>query len=225
MSGLDLFLWPLTALAAGTRPVISDGFKPVALPGSRQHLGVDLMYRRATNGVAAPPDFTKAFFCLTKGAQVVAAGPGRVATVDPADKHGIFVVIDHGTLAGVGPTSTAYRHLATIAVKVGDQVQAGAFLGFAGHDLAAGASSPNHLHFELWDRGRPRADGQGPRAAFAVDPEPAMRTWKVKTPSGFTSPDISPAGEDDAGETDRDEATDLSALVLSDLSVIHGGLL
>ncbi len=224
---LDLFIWPMEALANGTRPVISDGFKATAIEGvRRQHLGVDVMFRRAANGVAKPPSFTKGFFCESGVARVLSAGPGKVSSVDVNDPHGIFVVIDHGIIAGAGPRATAYRHLATIAVKKGDTVAAGQFLGFAGADKAAGASSPNHLHFELWDTARPRAEGQGLRAAFSVDPAPAMRAWRVKTSVGFTSPDISPAGGEDAGESDTFVPSNaVAAYTLADLAVIPGGYL
>jgi hypothetical protein len=218
---LDLFVWPMTTLAAGTRPVISDGFKAVAIAGRRQHLGVDVMYPRNPSGDARPPDFTRNFFCPTGRSLVVSCGPGRVFTVDTQDRHGIVVTVDHGVVDGV-PRASVYRHLASVAVKSGDPVVAGSFLGFAGKDTAAGSSTPNHLHFELWDTSRPRATGQGPRDAFSIDPEPFMRRWRVKTSTGFTSPDVSPAGEDDAGE--ESSPVDLSTFMLVDLSVIHGGL-
>lgn len=224
MSALDLFLWPMETLASGLRPVISDGFKPVAIGTARQHLGVDVMYRRPVNGEPKPPDLTKGFQCPSGQCRVIAIGAGKVHAVDKADPHGIMVEIDHGKVDGVGRVSV-YRHLASIAVGVGQEVTAGVFLGFAGKDLAAGKSTPNHLHFELWDTGRPRASGQTRRQAFSIDPAPFMARWKIKNfGSGTTAPEKPAPGapEEDAGEADT--FTDLSSLLLVDLSVIPGGI-
>lgn len=218
---LGNFLWPLQCLDNGARPVISDGFKTVAIPGvQRQHLGADLMFPNTEGVAASPPDFTKGFACPTGVGIVLAAGDGTVNTVDLADKHGVFVLIDHGNDDG-GPWSTGYRHLASCNVKVGDSVAAGQPIGIAGKDLAAGPKTPNHLHFEVWDRSRERAEGQGPRAAYSVDPEPFLQNWKVKTSNGFSSPDISPSGNEDAGET----ASNLTTVLMVDVSSIHHGAL
>ena len=197
------WVWPVVALPNGSRPVVSDGFKQVAVAGvSRQHLGVDIMFRRAENGEAKAPEYSKGFFVENGKGVVVAAGPGTIYSVERADKHGMSVKIDHGKIAGVGPRVTAYRHLASVAVEKGQIVNAGSIIGIIGYDLSQGAKGLNHLHFEIWDTSRPRASGQDIRDAYAVNPEPMLKLWRVKTPTGLTSP-IPPAIGDvheDAGE-------------------------
>jgi hypothetical protein len=223
---IDLFLWPMEALQEGSKPVISDGFKPYAIEGvRRQHLGVDVMYARVPHGEPSPPDMTKGFKCPSGKSPVIACGPGKVYSVDPADKHGVCVKVDHGQVGGFGPCLSVYRHLASLKVAKGQVIPAGTFLGFAGKDLSGSKTTPNHLHFELWKTDRPRASGQDIREAYSIDPEPYMRRWKVKAGAGFTVPTTSPAGSEDAGEADFEEAQVLAIGALVDLSVIHGGIL
>ena len=68
--------------------------------------------------------------------------------------YGNAVILDHGD--GI---TTLYGHLATIRVKSGDTVPAGAVIGTVGR---SGNATTHHLHFEL------RVDGE------AVDPVPHL---------------------------------------------------
>jgi murein DD-endopeptidase MepM/ murein hydrolase activator NlpD len=83
-------------------------------------------------------------------APVLAAARGRVTYAGRRGFYGNLVVIDHG-----GGLETAYGHLDSFLVHVGDCVEAGARIGAAGR---SGLTSITGVHFEV------RRDGQ------AVDP-------------------------------------------------------
>ena len=89
------------------------------------------------------------------GAPVRSSGAGQVIAAESAGGYGNMVEIDHGN-----GLSTRYAHLSTIAVAVGQAVEAGAVLGRAG---STGRSTGPHLHYET------RVDGE------AVDPQRFLR--------------------------------------------------
>lgn len=172
--------WPLE-VQNGRRPVVSDGFKAQATPTTRQHLGVDIMYKRATKGTPDLPGKTAWFDCV--GARVIAAYDGHVWGVNRLDEHGISLELDHHQVPLVGPRVTVYRHLATCLVEKGQAVKAGQLLGIAGYDKTrAATATPNHLHFEVWDTSRPRATGN-PREDFGLDPALVMGAWDYRDAS------------------------------------------
>lgn len=174
------WVWPLEVKPGPerTRPVISDGYKAKATATTRQHLGVDLMYKRSIAGTPNLPGSTKWFECV--GARVMAAFDGTVWSANLLDPHGISVEIDHHQVAGVGPRVTVYRHLDLCYVKKGESVKAGQILGVAGYDRTRPASeTPNHLHFEIWDTSRPKVTGN-PREDFGFDPAPVMALWRFR---------------------------------------------
>lgn len=184
------WIWPLE-LHPGPdqrKPVISDGYKASATATNRQHLGVDIMYRRPAAGEPKLPERTKWFEC--EAARVLAAFDGDVWEVNRLDPHGISVVIDHHTVDGTGPRVTVYRHLATCEVAKRQRVKAGQVLGVAGYDTTRAASqTPNHLHFEIWDTSRHKATGN-PREDFGFDPAMVMHLWGYRGRSGqFLGPD------------------------------------
>ena len=65
---------------------------------------------------------------------------------DSGDARGSYVVVRHGT-----QLETRYHHLASVAVKPGQALNAGDELGAVGN---TGKSTGAHLHFELRDQGR-----------------------------------------------------------------------
>lgn len=93
------------------------------------------------------------------GSAVVASQAGIVITVNNSCTHnyakqsscgcgggyGNYVVISHD-----GTYSTLYGHLTSAAVSVGDYVQQGDTIGYAG---STGFSTGAHLHFEVWENG------------------------------------------------------------------------
>ena len=89
------------------------------------------------------------------GADVRAASGGLAGYAGNGMRgYGNAVILDHGD--GI---TTLYGHLATIRVKSGETVPAGAVIGTVGR---SGNATTHHLHFEL------RVDGE------AVDPVPYL---------------------------------------------------
>lgn len=84
------------------------------------------------------------------GAQVVAAGAGKVIIANAGGRgggYGSYVVIDHGN-----GKSTLYGHMSSVRVKVGQNVSAGQQIGNVGN---TGFSTGPHLHFEYRVNGVP----------------------------------------------------------------------
>jgi murein DD-endopeptidase MepM/ murein hydrolase activator NlpD len=77
---------------------------------------------------------------------VHATAPGLVTFTGVRAGYGNTVEIDHG-----GGFKTRYAHLASIAVRPGQRVVAGAKLGGMG---STGRSTGTHLHYEVWVNGR-----------------------------------------------------------------------
>ncbi|MSO57680.1 MAG: hypothetical protein EXQ77_01405 [Thermoleophilia bacterium] len=84
------------------------------------------------------------------GTHVKASGSGRIIYAGWLGGYGNLVVVDHG-----GGLSTAYAHNTSFAVRLGQDVQTGTVIAYAG---STGRSSGPHVHFEV------RVDGK------AVDP-------------------------------------------------------
>jgi len=85
-------------------------------------------------------------FRAKKGTPVVSAGDGRVVRAGYYGNYGKYVLIKHSS-----DYSTAYAHLSTINVKVGDRVTQGKVIGGVG---STGNSTGNHLHHEVIYRGK-----------------------------------------------------------------------
>lgn len=79
------------------------------------------------------------------GAQVMAAGSGRVESIYTDDLFGVTVVIDH-----MGGLKSVYSNLAdTPTVYVGDGVIAGEIIGAVGTSALAETNEATHLHFAM----------------------------------------------------------------------------
>lgn len=124
-------------------PFSSDGFgarAPIVTPGGTSgsfHYGQD--------------------FDVPAWTPIRAAAAGRVIVSGRVGTYGFAVYIDHG-----GGTVTRYAHMiAQPSVTVGSRVEQGDVIGFVG---STGASTGNHLHFEI------RIDG------VAVDPRKYLTT-------------------------------------------------
>ncbi len=89
------------------------------------------------------------------GAEIHAAGAGRVTHAGPMGGYGIMVEVDHGN-----GLSTRYAHMLEALVAEGQEVVQGAILGRIG---SSGRSTGPHLHYEV------RVDGE------PVDPERYLR--------------------------------------------------
>jgi murein DD-endopeptidase MepM/ murein hydrolase activator NlpD len=81
-------------------------------------------------------------FRARTGDPVYAAGDGRVVFAGTGLRgYGKMILIQHA-----GPWSTLYAHLSVIAVKQGQTISKGHYIGKAG---STGRSTGPHLHFEL----------------------------------------------------------------------------
>ena len=74
-------------------------------------------------------------------ANIIAAASGTVITATYNSAYGNYVVIDHG-----GGVCTLYAHQSSMAVSVGQYVNAGQVIGYVG---STGYSTGPHLHFEV----------------------------------------------------------------------------
>ena len=170
--------WTVPVPTLGDRPVVVSNEFHVGpqINDSREHLGVDLMFRRrdARDLLAVYPPKTAsgtALFFMPDGVSAIAASTGTVSFADMTGM-GYSVIIQHP----IG-WATYYTHLSALAVKRGDVVRAGQPLGTIG-------ASPNdnehlkHLHFELW---------KGGKRTGAVDPAPYLAAWLRVTSPGSPS--------------------------------------
>lgn len=118
-------VWP-----AGTRIITSDfgrRLDPVLRQDLRTHRGLDV---RAECGTP-----------------VLAALSGRVTSVARSVTSGNVVKLDHPRAR-----RSRYAHLSQVEVREGEWVAAGQRIGLSG---ATGRVTGPHLHFELWEDGRP----------------------------------------------------------------------
>jgi murein DD-endopeptidase MepM/ murein hydrolase activator NlpD len=128
---------------------LSSGFGPRHHPlnGARQlHAGIDL--------------------AAELGRVVGAATRGYVVSAGWAGGYGLMVEIRHA-----GELTTRYGHLSALLCAPGDALESGAPVGLIGQ---TGLATGPHLHFEVWEGGRPRdplsfiGGGTGLATPFAV---------------------------------------------------------
>lgn len=86
-------------------------------------------------------------FRAATGAPIKSAGAGKVLVAGEVNGYGNMVEIDHGQ--GV---TTRYGHMSRLNVKIGDMVDEGQVIGFAG---STGRSTGPHLHYEIRRNGVP----------------------------------------------------------------------
>lgn len=91
---------------------------------------------------------------------VKATAPGKVSFTGVRTGYGNTVEVDHG-----GGFKTRYAHLASIGVRPGQQVAAGARLGGMG---STGRSTGTHLHYEVWVGGKVQNPARFVRAGSYV---------------------------------------------------------
>lgn len=85
------------------------------------------------------------------GQPIVAAADGKVVRAGWAGGNGNYTCISHGIYQGKG-LATCYGHQSQILVHVGQTVRRGELIGRVG---TTGASTGNHLHFEVRLNGSP----------------------------------------------------------------------
>lgn len=86
------------------------------------------------------------------GEPVVAAEAGVVTTVTRDSSAGLYVKIDHGTVAGTARVGTSYLHLDSATVSPGQTVARGQLIGRVGR---SGLVTTPHLHFSVTESGTP----------------------------------------------------------------------
>jgi murein DD-endopeptidase MepM/ murein hydrolase activator NlpD len=86
-----------------------------------------------------------------KGTWILAPADGVVlkasANYEGGDNYGIVIVLQHNDTY-----TSFFSHLDSVAVKPGQKVRAGARLGTMG---STGVVTAPHLHFEIWENGKP----------------------------------------------------------------------
>ena len=88
------------------------------------------------------------------GTPVLATADGLTVGSGWQPGYGLCVLLQHGN-----GYNTLYAHLSDTAVKLGDVVKPGTPIGWSG---SSGNSTGPHLHYEVWQRGKP------------LDPRPFM---------------------------------------------------
>ncbi len=85
-------------------------------------------------------------FTCAKGTPIQASGAGKIVKVQRKKTgYGTHVIIDHGY-----GYKSLYAHMASVRVKVGDQVKRGEQIGTVGN---TGTSTAAHLHYEVIFKG------------------------------------------------------------------------
>jgi murein DD-endopeptidase MepM/ murein hydrolase activator NlpD len=95
-----------------------------------------------------------------EGTPIYAAGDGQVANAGWSGGYGNYTCIYHGRYQGKG-LSTCYGHQSELLVHAGQQVHRGDLIGRVG---STGASTGDHLHFEV------RVDGSPVQPLDWLDP-------------------------------------------------------
>jgi len=83
---------------------------------------------------------------LGQNTPIRATADGRVVVSGWAGGYGRLVVIDHGN-----GFSTRYAHCSTLLVGQGERVEQGQIIAYVGR---TGTATGNHLHYEVWYRGK-----------------------------------------------------------------------
>ncbi len=139
---------PLADIITGTSNDISSTQTPQGLVAPLWRLIVTSEYGDRIHPVRGTRSFHRGVdFGARTGTPVRAAAAGVVVWASELGPYGTLIVIDHGHL------HTAYGHLDTTQVDVGQQVRAAQRIGRVG---STGLATGPHLHFEVRDNGTPR---------------------------------------------------------------------
>lgn len=88
-------------------------------------------------------------FSASCGEPIYAAAPGTVTSASYSTGYGNQMIVDHGFVKGAS-LATSYNHLTSFAAGVGDQVDRGELIAYAG---TTGYSTGCHLHFMVYVNG------------------------------------------------------------------------
>lgn len=81
------------------------------------------------------------WFHTSPGAEVMSTAPGKISEINYQPHFGLYIWVDHPV--GI---RTFYAHLDRVAVGIGDQVEKGQVIGYAGH---SGGAPANMLYYEI----------------------------------------------------------------------------
>ena len=129
-SGAPLLLQPTGTQGSPTSP-FGQRYHPI-LRTWRLHNGIDIGNRA--------------------GEPILAAEGGTVSTVARDSSAGLYVKIDHGSVAGTPRVGTGYLHMNKAVVSPGQWVARGQVIGYVGN---TGLSTKPHLHFIVYESGNP----------------------------------------------------------------------
>lgn len=131
---------------------------PAAVPAMAAPVTIDTLHRPVAGEIvkqygfrwsATHQDFRYHFgigIAATPGSPVVAAYPGRVKTIETNHPEwGTRVVVDHG-----GGWRTEYANIASVAVRVGQDITARQALGQVGPNSPTRVADEPHLYFALF---------------------------------------------------------------------------
>jgi TonB family protein len=140
-------IWPTRGYITGIYKKPPDGAVAALINGKMYYATSG--FGKRLNPITKKEDFHPAIdIAAKKGTPVVSSAAGTVTTSEFNDKDGNRIVIDHGN----GYTS-AYHHLDSRQVKIGDTVTQGQQIGTVG---STGVSMGPHLHFEIRVNGEPQ---------------------------------------------------------------------
>jgi TonB family protein len=142
-------IWPAQGYVWTKAEQRRDGRIAALVRGEKKIYYLTSIYGKRINPMTKKEDFHPGIDIANKrGAPVLSTAAGTVTASEFNDRDGNRIVIDHGR----GYTS-AYHHLDSREVKVGDHVEQGQLIGKVG---STGVSTGPHLHFEIRVNGEPR---------------------------------------------------------------------
>jgi murein DD-endopeptidase MepM/ murein hydrolase activator NlpD len=140
-------IWPTLGYIWSKADKRRDG-RGAALLRDGEKVFFTSIFGKRINPMTKKEDFHPGIDIATKkGAPVFSTAAGKVTASEFNEQDGNRIVIDHGN----GYTS-AYHHLDSREVKVGDNVTQGQLIGTVG---STGVSMGPHLHFEIRYNGQP----------------------------------------------------------------------
>jgi TonB family protein len=142
-------IWPAPGYIWTKADKRREGRVAALVRGEKNPFYMTALFGKRINPFTKKEDFHPGVdIAAKKGSAVSSTAAGTVTASEFNDQDGHRIVIDHGR----GYTS-AYHHLDSREVKVGDHVEQGQLIGKVG---STGLSTGPHLHFEIRVNGEPR---------------------------------------------------------------------
>lgn len=158
---------PLADIITGTATETGPAHKPSGLCAPLWRLIVTSEFGERVHPVLGTKRFHRGTdYGARAGTPIRAAADGTIVWANRLGAYGNLVVVDHGA-----QLHTAYGHLESISVQVGQQVTTGRRIGRVG---STGLATGPHLHFEVRRNGTPTdpselLTGRLPAPVAAID--------------------------------------------------------